>query len=59
MKRSQDKKEQGHRGDKDTNNENLMNNKILSLIFVSFTKLKMPVQNKVLREGEKKKKTKI
>lgn len=35
-----------------------MNNKILGLIFVSFTKLKMPVQNKVLREGKKKKKPK-
>lgn len=41
------------RGDKDTSTENLMNNKILSLIFISFTKLKMPIQNKVLK-GKKK-----
>lgn len=41
------------RGDKDTSTENLMNNKILSLIFISFTKLKMPIQNKALK-GKKK-----
>lgn len=51
-KSSSDKKEQGHQGDKDTSNENLMTKKILSLIFLNFNNIKMPVQNKVLREAK-------
>lgn len=55
MKRSYANKKQGHRGDKDSRSENLMNNTILSLIFISFTKLKMPAQNKSSKQKKKKK----